>query len=725
STELDSLITLTEKGKNDSVKVENYIRISEIYLYTDQEKSLEYATRAQKLSKLTNYKRGQAESYYLLGIINEYASKYEDAKTMFRNAKTIYENLKDTFKIADSEKHIGINFESQGDFNNALTNYMSALKKMEDIQDMTGIASCKNGIAVIYMNTGSYDEALKFYKDNLVVLKKINYDYGIAITYNNMGMSYEEQIESKDTINIYYLDSALTYYTMAGKIHEKINDPSGLGKSHLNIANVYYRCEKYNDALKHYNLSLEIMKQLDDKKYMAKIYMSMGSVYRKNNSLLSAGDYYNKSLLIYEELKDSIDMRDVYFNMANLYEDQKDFEKAYYNFRKFKEIDDSLFTRESSKLIVSLQEQFNKEKREAEIKILNQDKEIQTTKINQQRNLIIIFVIVSIIIFVFLVMLFRLFNQKKKANILLGEQNEEIRSQNDEIAAQRDEITVQKEHIEEIHEELTSSIQYARRIQRAVIPNDTYLTDNMPDNFVLFRPHSVVSGDFYWATRIKNLAIFTAADCTGHGVPGAFMSMLGISFLNEIVHNENVTNAANILDKLRKKVIFALGQKGISGEQKDGMDISFCVLDMDTNILQWAGGNNPLYIISDRFIDIPEAKIEEIEDSTLKLYDLKPDKMPIAIYEKMDDFTNIVVQLEKSDLLYMFSDGFADQFGGEKGKKFMYKPFKRLLLEHSDKPMAEQKTILNQAFEAWIGHIGPNGNPHEQIDDVVVFGVRI
>jgi serine phosphatase RsbU (regulator of sigma subunit) len=322
-------------------------------------------------------------------------------------------------------------------------------------------------------------------------------------------------------------------------------------------------------------------------------------------------------------------------------------------------------------------------------------------------------------------MLFRLFKQKKKANVLLAEQNEEITSQRDEIEAQRDEITVQKEHIEHIHEELTSSIHYAKRIQRAVIPNDDFLVNQMPDNFVLFRPHSVVSGDFYWATRINNLALLTAADCTGHGVPGAFMSMLGISFLNEIVHNEKITEAGKILDQLRKKIIFALGQKGISGEQKDGMDISFCVLDMDTNILQWAGGNNPLYIISTREMNIPDAKIEEQENSDKKLYEIKPDKMPIAIYEKMDPFTTQIIKVEKGDILYMFSDGFGDQFGGDKGKKFMYKPFKRLLLEHSDKPMEEQRVILNETFEAWINTIGPDGKPSEQIDDVTVFGVRI
>ncbi len=301
----------------------------------------------------------------------------------------------------------------------------------------------------------------------------------------------------------------------------------------------------------------------------------------------------------------------------------------------------------------------------------------------------------------------------KKRTLELSEANEELNQQNEEIRSQRDEIEQQKIQIEEIHQEISQSIDYATRLQGAILPQAKLLEEYLSDYFVLFKPKDKVSGDFYWWAHIENHTIITVADCTGHGVPGAFMSMLGVSFLREIVQKEYITHTSVILRKLRKEVIKALNQKGESGEQKDGMDMAIISIEHETNTVQFSGANNPLYVITNRRLKKLES-LKEFEN----FYEIRPDKMPIAIYEKMDKFTTHEIQLEKGDMLYMFSDGFADQFGGKKGKKFKYKPFKRLLSENRDKPMKEQKKILNKTFEDWKGNI-------EQVDDVVVLGVKI
>jgi len=281
------------------------------------------------------------------------------------------------------------------------------------------------------------------------------------------------------------------------------------------------------------------------------------------------------------------------------------------------------------------------------------------------------------------------------------------------------EIRKQKEEIEVQHEEIKDSINYAQRIQQAVLPSENYLNKILNDYFILFKPKDVVSGDFYWATTINEYVIITAADCTGHGVPGAFMSMLGTSFLNEIVRNTKILKANEILVELRKLIIDALNQTGKEGEQKDGMDISLCTINTNTNEVQWAGANNPLYIVRKNELKIDHCSIKLFEsDSKINLYEVKPDKMPIAIYLNMDSFENKVFNLEKGDKLYMFSDGYVDQFGGAKGKKFMSKSFKKLLLENANKPMLEQKEILSQTFEKWKENV-------EQVDDVVVLGIEI
>jgi len=299
--------------------------------------------------------------------------------------------------------------------------------------------------------------------------------------------------------------------------------------------------------------------------------------------------------------------------------------------------------------------------------------------------------------------------------------NENLNQQNEEITAQRDEIEKQKEIVEEIHKEVEESIDYATRLQGAILPEAKILSEYFSEHFVLFKPKDKVSGDFYWWAHVENHTIITAADSTGHGVPGAFMSMLGSSFLREIVQKEYITNTSLILKKLRKEIIKALKQKGEVGEQKDGMDMAIISIDHETNVIQFSGANNPLYIVKSGKLKVESEtiKLYELDElSTFKLYEVKPNKMPIAIYEKMDNFTTHEIQLEKGDQLYMFSDGFADQFGGPKGKKFKYKPFKKLLLENADKPMFEQKEILNKAFENWRGDL-------EQIDDVVVVGIKI
>ncbi|MBI5539041.1 MAG: SpoIIE family protein phosphatase, partial [Bacteroidia bacterium] len=251
------------------------------------------------------------------------------------------------------------------------------------------------------------------------------------------------------------------------------------------------------------------------------------------------------------------------------------------------------------------------------------------------------------------------------------------------------------------------------------------------EHFVLFKPKNIVSGDFYWTTKINNLLFVAVADCTGHGVPGAFMSMLGISFLNEIVQKQEINKASQILNQLRTEIINALQQKGISGEQKDGLDISLLVLNTETNEAQWAGANNPLYIIKTpvSLSQRPELIEGIVEDKgaghtstplsvTDNFIELKGDKMPIAIYPVMNDFTNHEFVLQKGDSVFLFTDGYADQFGGSKGRKFMYKKFKEILLENVDKPMLSQRLILENTLEEWKGIF-------EQIDDITILSMRI
>jgi serine phosphatase RsbU (regulator of sigma subunit) len=316
----------------------------------------------------------------------------------------------------------------------------------------------------------------------------------------------------------------------------------------------------------------------------------------------------------------------------------------------------------------------------------------------------ILIAIITIILFVFILKIRerKLRHDKKILEQKVKERTIEIQEKAEEIEAQRDEITVQRDEILNQKEEITASITYAKRIQNAVLPLKDHFEKIFSDHFILFKPRDIVSGDFYWIAEDKKKIYFTAADCTGHGVPGAFMSMLGISSLNEIIANENDNLTANrILNLLREKIKFSLHQTGKEGENKDGMDMALCILHKNKNVLEYAGAYNPLYLIRDG-----------------ELIEYKADRMPVGIYHvEKGTFTNNEIEIRKNDSIYIFSDGYADQFGGPAQTKFKSANLKKLLLEIHDKPLAEQKQILDERLAKWKGDL-------EQVDDIIFIGIR-
>jgi serine phosphatase RsbU (regulator of sigma subunit) len=290
----------------------------------------------------------------------------------------------------------------------------------------------------------------------------------------------------------------------------------------------------------------------------------------------------------------------------------------------------------------------------------------------------------------------------EQKNEILKEQKEEIEAQADSLKEANIVLQEQKEEITHQKEEITSSIVYAKRIQRAIVPTEEMAETLLKNYFLLWRPRDIVSGDFWWLGEKDGLVIVAAADCTGHGVPGAFMSMLGISFLNEIINQQKETQSHEILNQLRTKVKTTLGQTGKEGEAKDGMDIALMVIDFNQMTLQFSGAYNPLYLVRNGEVEV-----------------IKADKNPIGIYIKeKETFTQNIVPVQTGDTLYIFSDGYIDQFGGPHQMKFTSNRFRDLLLTIQDKPMAEQKEILNTAIDEWRAG-------YEQIDDILVLGIKI
>jgi serine phosphatase RsbU (regulator of sigma subunit) len=282
------------------------------------------------------------------------------------------------------------------------------------------------------------------------------------------------------------------------------------------------------------------------------------------------------------------------------------------------------------------------------------------------------------------------------------EQKEEIEAQKEEIEAQLDLATLQRDTIMNQKEQILDSIRYAERIQSAILPRLSHLSDSLSDHFILFKPRDIVSGDFYWSVQEGDKIFMAVADCTGHGVPGAFLSVLGISSMNEITKQNGGLRASEILEKLREFIIKALHQTGSKGETQDGIEIALCILDLKKRSMEFAGANRPVYVVSGDSIQ-----------------HIKPDRMPIGIYDyEVRPFTNHTLKLKKNDSIYLFSDGYVDQLGGPLRKTFRSRKFRKLLLDIRENPMSDQKRILTDTLESWQGDV-------EQIDDILVMGIRV
>ena len=355
-------------------------------------------------------------------------------------------------------------------------------------------------------------------------------------------------------------------------------------------------------------------------------------------------------------------------------------------------------------LQIELLDQYNKMKdgevtrKENEIKTKNAllaQKEIE----NDKQRIIIGYSVAALILLTLLILyVYRANVQRHRHNDILKSKNQIITSKNKEI---------------------TDSIRYAKRIQEATLLSSNKNITAMSENFILFQPKDIVSGDFYWIRAIDNKIIWAVADCTGHGVPGAFMSMIGNRLLNEIIIEKKVHSANLILDELKAKIILSLNQEGKSEDSKDGMDIAICILDKDTQIVDYAGANNPIYLVKKDIVHGNRIIHENIRTYQSDLIEIKANRFPIGYNPYLNvPFVNFQFKIEKDDVIYMFSDGYLDQFGGDRSKKLTSKRFKEILVSIHELPMSQQKEELEAAFSSWKQNL-------EQLDDVCVIGVRL
>ena len=750
---LDSLKKDASNQQIDTLRIISNIKLTKYYLSNNKPDSSNFYLIETKAIADKSLSKSRKDTNTLLFLINVYKALgrgfyrqelYDLAYQSYIKRLEIANLLDINYEKSSVYNLIGNIFKFKSDFNKALSFYQKSDSIAKKINDKRKSSIAKIGIANVYINWKDYVNAVNYYNRSFDLAKQIDDKDLMAAALVGIGNVYSAEQNYQKAVESY--QKSLEYTDKNNK------DEYALGL--LSIADVFLANGKYNLALKYYNEALGMVR--GNMKIRESLVLNrIGELYLRKQNLKMAEEYFKKSAKVAQQVDyKKVELQN-YKSLSELYSQNKDYKNAYKYHLLYSGLKDSIFNQEKFKEIALLQTKYETKEKEQEIAhqqaIIEKEQaenKAKQLKIKSQQRLIIFAITGLVLLIVIAIVILRFYRQKQKANKLLSQQkrlieeaNEELNNQaeklkvlnknlnlqNEEIRSQRDEIQLQKEQIEEIHHEISQSIDYATKIQKSILPDENILNQYLAEHFIFFRPKDKVSGDFYWWAHVENHTIITVADCTGHGVPGAFMSMLGASFLREIVEKEYITHTGVILRKLRKEIIKTLKQKGEQGEQKDGMDMAIISINHETNVMQFSGANNPLYIIKDKELQINEESANAIKlfdnlklttQNSKLLYEIKPDKMPIAIYERMNNFTTHEIQLEKGDQLYLFSDGYADQFGGEKGKKFKYKPFKRLLLENSGKPMAEQKEALKESFEKWKAH-------YEQIDDITVLGLKV
>ncbi len=716
---IDSLVSLEKTLDNNSEKVDIYNELCWELKYSDFDLSFDYGNKAVALSKKLAYKEGTALAYKNLGGIYYTTSDYTNAFLYYDSSLTYYNELKDSVGISKITRNMGSVMHQQGNYAEAVEYFLKSRDVRIALGDETAIADIYNSLGLVYSEQGDamFEKAVENYFAALKTYQEIGDSVGQAGSYYRIGALY---LNSKKAT----LDSAEYYYNIFLDLALLLNEKKFIGQAYEGLGLINKNKQNLESSEDFFLKSLEIWLELDNKFSLSSIYNNLGELYYEQMFYEKALEYAKNSNIISRENGFLVITQQTDNTLMKIYTNLRDFENALFYAQDYITLTDSLQGEEMKQAITRMEVKHEFEKQMQEQEQEQEKLNIQHEAELKRQRIITIFTFVGLILMLgVIVLVLRSYKQKQKANRLLElknkeisyknemlhQQNEEIEAQKDEIEKQRDTVIGQKNEIEKQKQNITDSIVYAKRIQAALLPPNELINELFPNNFIVFMPRDIVSGDFYWAAQKEELSIITVADCTGHGVPGAFMSMLGISFLNEIVNSidNSKLNAGVILTVLREYVKKSLRQTGKENEAKDGMDISLCVFDKANKIVHFSGAHNPLVQISNG-----------------ELIHHKADRMPIGIYIKeKENFDNTEIELKKGDYFYMFSDGMVDQFGGDGGKKYMIKNLKELLFENYTKSMAEQKTIIVNSFYKWTKDASLPVH-FEQVDDICIIGLR-
>ncbi len=671
---VDSLIRVVNSNSADTSKVKALNKLSVQYWYADPEMATNYANDALTLGNHIGFKKEVARSYNSIGVINDIQGNYEEALEYYFKSLAIKEEIDDKRGISGAYNNIGLIHKNQGNHTLALEYYFKSLEIAEQIDNKKGMALAYNNIGIINANQQHHEEALKYYFKSLKLRKEIGDTRGEAGSYNNIGNVYDNQGNYQQ---------ALQYYFKGLNLNNEYGYKYGALRASVNIGTVYNRTGEHQLALDKFTSSLQMAEETGDKYGIALSNNNLGITLNYLGKGEEAIGYLQTGLTLSDEIGSTELVRDAAKELSEIYAQHTDYKEAYRHHKLYKQMFDSLDNEANTRKLTELEMQYAFDKQQKETEFETQQTELEHAAAIKRQKLLrnsffVGFALMVLLAFAF----FRNFKIKQKANLVLEEQ---------------------KKIIEEKNKDITDSIKYAKHIQDALLPNKELMQKVFKEHVIYYQPKDIISGDFYWVEQKGNKLFFALADCTGHGVPGAIMSIIGHSGINKAINEMNLQAPANILNQLNRYVHETLQQDYENSTVRDGMDIAFCTIDLETKKLHFAGANNPVYIIRDN-----------------TLHELKGNHFAIGGFwgDELKPYTEKQFDLKEGDMIYTFSDGYPDQFGGPGGKKFKYNQFRDLLLSICTRSSVEQHQQLHQTITNWMGDL-------EQIDDICVVGVKV
>ncbi len=758
------------------------------------DKALEMYFASLKIRQQLGDKKSIAECYGNIAMV--YGNKQNTPKQLanYLSAQKIYNDIGDENGIADTESKLAEIYTNEENYNKALEIYLAKLKIYKERGDKIYPGLCSS-IGIVYMYSKNYDKAIEYLITSVKMAEESGDKWSAAETYNNIGVNYAEKHD---------YDKALENYFSALQMQIELGNKSMTASVYNNIGALYTDGKNdYEKAIANYSAARKIYEEMNDNIGLARSFNNFGRVYLKQNKTKEAKEQSLLCLKMAKELGSNWYIRESYQHIAKCDSALSDWKGAYEYHKLYKEFNDSIDNVESIRKTAEMSSKYESDKKESEINLLQKEKEAKELEAKKKEQENIILTTVSEL------QKSRLLNQeseiseqnllteKQKKDLEVLEQGKQIQElsiknkeqelkqnktetekqkqqknyfligfllvlvfsgfvfrslrirnkQNKIITEQKGVVEKQKHLVEVKNHEITQSIQYALRIQTAILPPQKIVKQYLENSFILYKPKDIVAGDFYWmeAVQLDNMPssqlanetngnsrhqqigtlshcqiiLFAACDCTGHGVPGAMVSVVCHNALNRAVREFGLTKPSEILDKTAEIVIenFSKSEENI----KDGMDISLACLSptlsegegAGTYTLQWAGANNPLWIV--RNFSSPSGR----SGGAPELEEIKADKQPIGMNEDSKPFTNHTIALNSGDTIYLFTDGFADQFGGETGeKKLTRKRFKEVLLSIQHLSLTEQGIQLDKFITEYRKEV-------EQIDDILVMGVRV